>query len=94
MLKRMKVNPENMYLSQRLTDRLSQMKNYPLTVIEAPMGYGKTMGVRSYLKKNMIAYVWQSAKDPSPDYFWRQFCRSFSQIDSEIDVYKRQVHAL
>ena len=44
MLKRMKVNPENMYLSQRLTDRLSQMKNYPLTVIEAPMGYGKTMG--------------------------------------------------
>ena len=84
MLKKVKINPENMYISKRLTDRLSQMEHYPLTVIEAPMGYGKTMGVRSYLKKNMISYVWQSAMDPSPDYFWKQFCRSFSQIDSEI----------
>ena len=48
------------------------------------MGYGKTMGMRSYLKGRTLPYVWQSAMDPSPDYFWRQFCRSFSQIDAEI----------
>ncbi len=84
MMKKMKINPENMYISQRLTDRLAQMERYPLTVIEAPMGYGKTMGVRSYLKRRMTAYVWQSSMDSSPDYFWKQFCRSFSQIDSEI----------
>lgn len=84
MARKTKINPENMYLSPRLTSKLAQISNYPLTTIEAPMGYGKTMGMRSYLKGRTLPYVWQSAMDPSPDYFWRQFCRSFSQIDAEI----------
>lgn len=58
--------------------------DYPLTVIEAPMGYGKTTGMRFFLKKRELPYVWISASDSSQDYFWQQFCRAFSQIDSDV----------
>lgn len=73
-----------MYVSQRLASKFGRIADYPLSVIEAPMGYGKTMGMRSYLKENDLAYIWQSVLDPSPDYFWAQFCRSFSAIDADI----------
>lgn len=73
-----------MYLSARLEAKLAQAETYPLTVIEAPMGYGKTTGMRFFLKKRELPYVWISASDSSQDYFWQQFCRAFSQIDSDV----------
>ena len=72
MSKKAKINAENMYLSARLEAKLAQAETYPLTVIEAPMGYGKTTGMRFFLKKRELPYVWISASDSSQDYFWQQ----------------------
>lgn len=73
-----------MYMPRRLASKFAKTSEYPLSVIEAPMGYGKTMGMRFYLKENDLTYVWQSVLDSSPDYFWSQFCRSFSAVDADI----------
>lgn len=55
MSKKAKINAENMYLSARLEAKLAQAETYPLTVIEAPMGYGKTTGMRFFSEKEGIA---------------------------------------
>lgn len=39
------------YFSKQLKDRMSGMEQYPLTLVEAPSGFGKTTAVREYLKK-------------------------------------------
>ena len=51
MSKKANINTENLYLSERIESRLMQMKDYPLTVVEAPMGYGKTTAVNWYLEE-------------------------------------------
>ena len=84
MSKKANINTENLYLSERIESRLMQMKDYPLTVVEAPMGYGKTTCMRFFLKKREIPYVWISVSDSSQHYFWQQFCRAFSQIDGDV----------
>ena len=48
MSKKANINTENLYLSERIESRLMQMKDYPLTVVEAPMGYGKTTCMRFF----------------------------------------------
>jgi LuxR family maltose regulon positive regulatory protein len=39
--------------SDKLKRQLDQMPYYPLTIVEAPSGFGKTTAVREYLKENL-----------------------------------------
>ena len=39
-------NVKKLYFTQRIVDVLAGIYIYPLTVVEAPMGYGKTTAVR------------------------------------------------
>ena len=39
------------YFSPRLLAALTGILSSPLTVIEAPMGYGKTVAVREFLRR-------------------------------------------
>ena len=63
MSKKANINTENLYLSERIESRLMQMKDYPLTVVEAPMGYGKRTCMRFLVKKRVIPYVWISESE-------------------------------
>ncbi len=78
-----KINPNEVYLSERIADRLKLISDHPLTVIEAPIGYGKTTVMRAYLKEYSPMYVWQSVMDASREYFWKQFTDSVRKIDEE-----------
>ena len=40
------------YFSPRLLAALTGILSSPLTVIEAPMGYGKTVAVREFLRRS------------------------------------------
>ena len=42
----------------RINDRLAEIYDYPLTIVEAPMGYGKTTAVRKFLEIKKIKPVW------------------------------------
>lgn len=42
------------YFSPRLLAALTGILSSPLTVIEAPMGYGKTVAVREFLRLGKI----------------------------------------
>ena len=41
------------YFSEKLKQRLTRIPFYPLTVVEAPAGFGKTTAVREFLKENL-----------------------------------------
>ena len=57
--------------------------DYPLTVVEAPMGYGKTTAVREYLNKTDAHVLWQMVYDNSPIGFWLRFSHLFAKLSED-----------
>ena len=41
-----------------MEDRLKTIYDYPVTILEAPTGYGKTTVVREYLKISGKPFIW------------------------------------
>lgn len=72
-------NTAALYFTQRLTNALEVASTRPLTLVEAPMGYGKTVAVREYLHKRMTRTVWTLVLSAGEDVFWRDFCRALAQ---------------
>jgi LuxR family transcriptional regulator, maltose regulon positive regulatory protein len=62
---------------------LDNMWEYPLVVVEAPMGYGKTTAVREYLRKSKAEVLWQTLLDESATVFWNGFSRLLRKMDRQ-----------
>lgn len=74
-------NTQTLYFSEQLTTALKQIVDYPLTVIEAPMGYGKTTAVREYAASSGFTVLWQTVYDNVAVHFWSDFCKLFAELD-------------
>lgn len=72
------------YYSPRLLKKLGDILIAPVTVVEAPSGYGKTTAVRDYLTnslpKGMPVYWWSAAEDAAV-ISWTRLCREIEHID-------------
>ncbi len=71
-------------LSRPRLDRiLDQMRHYPLTVVRAPMGFGKTTAVRSYLEKERLDFIYLSllGSGSSLAYFWERLTAQITRRD-------------
>ena len=76
-------NTRMIYLPNRITDAMKEIYSYPLTIVEAPMGYGKTTAVREYLDHTASKVMWQSIFDNTSAGFWKGFCRQLNALDSD-----------
>lgn len=76
-------NSRSLYFSDRLTEVLSQIPQYPLTVMEAPMGYGKTTAIQEYAAKNGITTLWKTVRENDEAHFWSDFCEVFAALDPD-----------
>ena len=76
-------NAKGLYFPDRITYAMGEMIDYPLTIIEAPMGYGKTTAVRECLKNTETMVLWQRVYDSSVNVFWTGFCSMFREFDVE-----------
>lgn len=65
------------YLSKILQERLTHISEYPLTTIEAPMGYGKTTAIREWLDDGRCTYWWKRVSHESIEFFWEEFITGF-----------------
>ena len=77
---------QKIYLSDRLKDQLAQIPHFPLTVVEAPSGFGKTTAVREYLKETLpdgAKQFWYTCLSGSPSLAWAGICDLFSNVDNE-----------
>lgn len=75
------------YFPKRLKGRISEIHKHPLTLIEAPSGFGKTTVVREQLKKytdNLSQMFWYTCMGESPIKAWDGICNLFAQIDGEV----------
>jgi ATP-dependent transcriptional regulator len=73
-------NPAMLYTHQPVQQALTKLWDFSLTVIEAPMGYGKTTAVREFLKNCGAAALWQTVYDSSAIAFWNGFSRLIATI--------------
>lgn len=76
--------PNQHYYSPKLLKKLEGILIAPVTVVEAPSGYGKTTAVRDYLKgvlpKGMFVYWW-NAMEGMPIASWTALCKEIAHID-------------
>jgi len=73
----------SLYFPERITQAMNGMFEYPLTIVEAPMGYGKTTAVREHLGNAHGNILWQRIYDSSIISFWSAFCQLFSELDAD-----------
>ncbi|WP_315067179.1 LuxR C-terminal-related transcriptional regulator [uncultured Clostridium sp.] len=79
-----KYNTNALYFANKLRNKLSDIMNYPLTVMEAPCGYGKTTAAEEFLNKIDKKVLWMILDNNSIKDFWRKFCNCLSDIDNNV----------
>ena len=69
----------------RIDTVLSAVYDYPLTILEAPMGYGKTTAVKKFIDKKDIHTFWFTFSDfrNSETAFWDSFTNAIIKIDAQ-----------
>jgi LuxR family maltose regulon positive regulatory protein len=68
---------------ERVNQALESIFAYPLTIVEAPIGYGKTTAVREFLAAKGSPVLWLTLM-PSEDtatFFWERFATEIGRID-------------
>ena len=76
-----RTNPGALYFNKRLLASLPVILARPFTVVEAPMGYGKTLAVREFLHNSLSSsdrIVWTAVLGGNENIFWQDFCRALS----------------
>lgn len=75
---------KNLHFTTKLLDKLSPIREYPLTIVEAPMGYGKTTAIRHFLNDTNDQVLWLKIYDNSTDNFWESFSHQFGELENEM----------
>lgn len=74
------------YFSEKLLRELGQIPLHPLTVVEAPSGFGKTTAVREYLKKHLPAgaqVFWYTCLGEPALPAWEGICGLLAHADEK-----------
>lgn len=72
----------NLYFSERIIKTMNEIYNYPLTIVEAPLGYGKTTAVKEHLTNSNANILWHKVYDSSVKNFWDGICSLLDKMDS------------
>ena len=76
-----KFDPNQTYFSKKLEDRLKTIYEYPVTIVEAPTGYGKTTAVREYIKENGFPCHWFNIDTDNKEKVYNDFCEKIKTIN-------------
>ncbi len=80
---------QKIYLPDKLKSKLDQISHFPLTVVEAPSGFGKTTAVREYLKETLpdnAKQYWYTCLSDSSSISWGGICDLFSNVNNQIST--------
>lgn len=90
MPKKSEAFPKKIYLKPQLQERLRQILAVPLTVVEAPFGYGKTTAVRKVLLSLSAGMQWDTCEENAEAVFWRCFVRALGAVGVDTTPLKWQ----
>ena len=86
-----KYNPKQIYLSDRLKGKFDSILEYSLTVIESPIGYGKTTTLSEYLKRSDNKYMWFNIDNDDKEQFFSDFCAKVEGINEDVAAQMRAI---
>ena len=68
---------------ERVNRELTSIFKYPLTIVEAPMGYGKTTAVREFLALKGVPVIWTCflSEDDTARGFWERLAAEIGRFD-------------
>lgn len=81
-----KIKPQVQYFPKRLMDRLDYIRHYPLTLLEAPSGFGKTTALRHFFEIQIpkdVPVFWHTFSSVRPQECWKSFCELIGQVDRQ-----------
>lgn len=76
-------NPNNLFFSERLINKLETIYTHSLTIIEAPTGFGKTTAVRHLLEESTDPVVWFHIDNDDKTKFFHDLYAKIKGIDEE-----------
>ena len=86
MPRKKKIDPRVKYYPARLMEQLSYIRSYPVSLLEAPSGFGKTTLLEHFLDvglpRGILRRRYEFVRDSSRD-GWRHFCAMISQVDAD-----------
>lgn len=80
------LKPQVLHFSEKLTQKMSNICNYPLTFIEAPSGFGKTTALNYFFESDKFEAVPVYKRTFLGDMLsasWNSFCEVIANIDKE-----------
>lgn len=85
----MRVSAEKLLSRPRVERRLEGLFDVPLTVLRAPMGYGKTTALRAFLKSREVEPVWLSllGSGGSLAYCWERLAAQVGRRAPELGAH-------
>lgn len=78
------------YFSKKLKAALNEAMEYPLTVLEAESGYGKTTAVSEYFLKYPAVSCrcfWYTCMGEKSETAWKYICRQIAGVDRKVGHY-------
>lgn len=71
---------------KRILVKMENIERYPLSIVHAPMGYGKTVAVREYLETTEADCVWVSlaGSEGEADYLWARLCDALNEVNEDL----------
>ena len=75
------------FIPEKLSKQLSLIMEFPLTIVEAPSGFGKTTAVREYLNENLpedSCQYWYTCHGEPGNVAWMGICELFSNVSIEV----------
>lgn len=78
---------QKIFLPEKLKEQLAKIPYFPVTVVEAPSGFGKTTALREYLNATITdnaRQYWYTCLSESPLVAWMGICDMFSNISFEM----------
>ena len=80
------IKPDIKYFPKPLMEKLEQLKSYPMTLLEAQSGFGKTTAMHHFFETRKLEAIplYKHAFDAdTPDEAWRHFCELIAAFDQE-----------
>lgn len=85
------------YLPEKLIYQLDKISGHPLTIVEAPSGFGKTTAIRKYLEDYLSddnPYYWYTCLGEPISMILKNICKLFSNIDINAEKELRDLNIL
>ena len=81
-----RIKSETLFFPKRLIERMNSIKMYPLTLVEAPSGFGKTTALRHFFDTQVsktAQVIWHTFPTEQPGASWKAFCGLIGLFDPE-----------